>query len=655
MLPPPSSSLSSFPFTALLNPAPRQPLLHLSTSYRTEFASVSFERRRNASPQPILCCSNSKSSSPPAVAETPPLPLVGPPVLKKTKRYRKSHPGESKGITEEMRFVAMRLRNIKGIYPHKKRKAISEAESQDSGSESDSGGDEVEEEEKEEQQEEEQGEEEEAKKVEEEGGEEEGKSETWVPSMEGFVKYLVASKLVFNTVERILDTSDEISYTHFRNNGLERSKALANDLEWLADNYGVKIPEPSNQGVIYAKYLEEIAQNSAPLFLSHLYNIYFSHIAGGRVITTQVCDQLLEGKELEFLQWEGDAQELLKGVRDKLKTLGEDSLVIKTPKKSPLVLRLVVLAFAMVCGVYICFICLKQIDSNNTLSRFINFEVVCNSSDIEPSEIPYVHYPRPVTFNREECVCNPVRYFAILSMQRSGSGWFETLMNSHINVSSNGEIFGKKDRRANVSSIVNVLDRVYNLDWISSASKNECNAAVGFKWMLNQGVLEHHEGIVDYFNRNGVHAIFLFRRNLIRRLISVMANSYDKSQKLLNGTHKSHVHSVAEAKVLAKYKPALNTSTLLAELRSVDSRTKRAISYFNSTRHIVLYYEDVVGNRTKLEQVQHFLRLPYRELTSRQIKIHSGGLSEQIANFEQVQEALKGTPYESFLRQDDEI
>ncbi|CAI0465271.1 unnamed protein product [Linum tenue] len=334
-----------------------------------------------------------------------------------------------------------------------------------------------------------------------------------------------------------------------------------------------------------------------------------------------------------------------------------DSFVIKAPKKSPLLLRLVVLAFAMVCGVYICFICLKQINaSNSSTNEFLNnvkvVQQLCNSSDIEQWEIPFVHYPNPVTFSREECVCNPVRYFAILSMQRSGSGWFETLMNSHINVSSNGEIFGKKDRRANVSAIVNVLDKVYNLDWFSSASKNECNAAVGFKWMLNQGVLEHHEGIVDYFNRNGVHAIFLFRRNLIRRLISVMANSYDKSKKPLNGTHKSHVHSVAEAKVLAKYKPSLNASTLLAELKSVDSRAARAIAHFKSTRHIILYYEDVVGNRTKLEEVQEFLRLPYRELTSRQIKIHSGTLSEQIANFEEVQEVLKGTPYESFLHQD---
>ncbi|XP_037493045.1 uncharacterized protein LOC105633673 isoform X2 [Jatropha curcas] len=165
-----------------------------------------------------------------------------------------------------------------------------------------------------------------------------------------------------------------------------------------------------------------------------------------------------------------------------------DSSVTKTPKKSPLALRLVVLAFAMVCGIYICSICLKQIGPQTTASflNFMVFDQQCNTSDIEPSELPYVHYPNPVTFSREECACNPVRYFAILSMQRSGSGWFETLLNSHINVSSNGEIFGKKDRRANVSAIVKTLDKVYNLDWFSSASKNECNAAVGFKWMLNQ-------------------------------------------------------------------------------------------------------------------------------------------------------------------------
>jgi hypothetical protein len=57
-----------------------------------------------------------------------------------------------------------------------------------------------------------------------------------------------------------------------------------------------------------------------------------------------------------------------------------------------------------------------------------------------------------------------------------------------------------------------------------------------------QGVLKYHEEIADYYNARGVSVVLLLRRNLLKRLVSIMANSYDKEHKLLNGTHKSHVH-----------------------------------------------------------------------------------------------------------------
>ncbi|KAL5541127.1 hypothetical protein UlMin_043413 [Ulmus minor] len=329
----------------------------------------------------------------------------------------------------------------------------------------------------------------------------------------------------------------------------------------------------------------------------------------------------------------------------------KDVFLIKGPKKSPLVLRMIVLMFVMVCGVYICSICLKQVSTRNK-SGYLNVEIIqkpCPEPNIEQKELPYVHYPKPKTYSRVECACNPVRYFAILSMQRSGSGWFETLLNNHTNISSNGEIFSVKVRRSNMSTIAETLDRIYNLDWVSSASKNECTAAVGLKWMLNQGLMQHHEEIVQYFNSRGVSAIFLFRRNLLRRMISVLANQYDRNVKLLNGTHKSHVHSPLEAEILAKYKPIINATLLIPNLKQVEDMTTKALGYFKSTRHIILYYEDVVKNRTKLLDVQDFLKVPRLDLKSRQVKIHRGSLSNLIENWNDVQKTLTGTPYESFL------
>lgn len=58
--------------------------------------------------------------------------------------------------------------------------------------------------------------------------------------------------------------------------------------------------------------------------------------------------------------------------------------------------------------------------------------------------------------------------------------------------------------------------------------------------------MEHHKEIGEYFERRRVSTIFLFRRNLLRRMVSVLENSYDKKAKPLNGTHKSHVHSTLE-------------------------------------------------------------------------------------------------------------
>lgn len=56
--------------------------------------------------------------------------------------------------------------------------------------------------------------------------------------------------------------------------------------------------------------------------------------------------------------------------------------------------------------------------------------------------------------------------------------------------------------------------------------------------------------------------------------------------------------AVFQAEILAKYKPSINTTLLIPNLNQVNATTTKALEYFKSTRHIIVYYEDVVKNRT---------------------------------------------------------
>ncbi|KAI4375995.1 hypothetical protein MLD38_013798 [Melastoma candidum] len=162
---------------------------------------------------------------------------------------------------------------------------------------------------------------------------------------------------------------------------------------------------------------------------------------------------------------------------------------------------MILLVLAMVCGVYICSICLKQINVTPSMSRV--FSVQSNKSSC-PVQNPRSSLGRFLT-----CTAQSQKLTAGLNMLAIPS---ETL------------------RFCRCRDIVRHWIRSITWIWLSCASKNECTAAVGLKWMLNQGVLQNHEEMVDYFKTQGA--------------------------KPLNGTHKSHVHSPHEAAILAKYKPA---------------------------------------------------------------------------------------------------
>ncbi|KAK8543229.1 hypothetical protein V6N12_015792 [Hibiscus sabdariffa] len=193
---------------------------------------------------------------------------------------RKRYPGEAKGFVEEMRFVAMKLHTR-----------------------------------------------EQAKEGEKEVKQPEERSvRQWEPTIDGYLKFLVDSRLVYDTLESIVDKATFPIYAEFKNTGLERLENLANDLKWFEEQ-GYAIPGPSSPGVTYAEYLKEISENDPQAFICHFYNTYFAHSAGGRMIGRKVAEKLLNNKVLEFYKWDGDLSQLLQNVRDKLNKVSEVSSV----------------------------------------------------------------------------------------------------------------------------------------------------------------------------------------------------------------------------------------------------------------------------------------------------------------------------------------
>jgi hypothetical protein len=108
----------------------------------------------------------------------------------------------------------------------------------------------------------------------------------------------------------------------------------------------------------------------------------------------------------------------------------------------------------------------------------------CPPLDQPRQDMPTRTYPKPSSHERGNCSCTPIAPFILLSMQRSGSGWVETLLNSHPNLRSHGEVFKVRKREEGWNETRAALEAVFNMEKVKE--EKECLSAVGLKWMLNQ-------------------------------------------------------------------------------------------------------------------------------------------------------------------------
>jgi len=144
--------------------------------------------------------------------------------------------------------------------------------------------------------------------------------ERYVTTHDDYLAFLVDSRHVYQALEDAVNTKPELE--QFRNTGLERTKSLDQDIDYMVEEFKLEMPDVGEYGRSYASEIREIVENrSIPEFMCHYYNFYFAHTAGGRKIGKMMSQLLLEKKVLQFYKWDKPLNKMSGEVKDNIEKM----------------------------------------------------------------------------------------------------------------------------------------------------------------------------------------------------------------------------------------------------------------------------------------------------------------------------------------------
>ncbi|KAK3277677.1 hypothetical protein CYMTET_14329 [Cymbomonas tetramitiformis] len=260
-----------------------------------------------------------------------------------------------------------------------------------------------------------------------------------------------------------------------------------------------------------------------------------------------------------------------------------------------------------------------------------------------------------VTTARSICFDGTTK-FVIVSSQRSGTRWLVSLLNSHPDVAVGGELFSHSHGTLDWEQILKTLQTYYfdcseRKNWKSLKSLKGANATtVGFKWMYGQGLENNYPLVLKFLQEKEIAVVHLERRDALKQAVSYFSNRFNAE------TTEHHAHATTEKEAaLRRHAIHIDVQALLKRMTAVSESTKRAEEVFSGSgiAYLRLIYEDMTSSeeqkRVELQKLQKFLSLTVRELSSKQVQIHSSNLSESILNYGEIAEGLRGTSFAEFL------
>jgi len=158
-----------------------------------------------------------------------------------------------------------------------------------------------------------------------EGQAKEEKREPYTTTLDDYLRFLVDSQHAYIAFEEVISLKEmQPEMEPFINTGLERTKPLETDINFIVEEYGIARPPVGEFGKEYSKEIWKVASKGKagiPSLLCHYYNHYFAHTAGGRMIGKQMSNLLLNKKTLEFYKYEGNLNEIKAKVKNSIEEM----------------------------------------------------------------------------------------------------------------------------------------------------------------------------------------------------------------------------------------------------------------------------------------------------------------------------------------------
>lgn len=249
--------------------------------------------------------------------------------------------------------------------------------------------------------------------------------------------------------------------------------------------------------------------------------------------------------------------------------------------------------------------------------------------------------------------------FVVFGIQRTGTTLVASLLQSHPDIFSLGELFDDKEKiskRGIQTYKLHLKNFFPYINYSSGQSREiiyqyldeiffkEDFDAVGFKLMLNQAKL--FPPVLYYLKENKFKIICVFRENLLKTCISRLrarrSGIYDSTQQIYDKTK------------CLEFKMNIPVEALLKELKSVtnqDREQKKIVPNLDLEFTTVTYEKLLESRREEMKKLLTFLGINTKniELKTPLEKVSPSKLKNSVENYEEIVQAIRNTPYATYL------